>query len=508
MKKHVLLLTGRDALSAVERVADSAPIPVRIHVCDIDVASFLSVDTILDELSGSDLRDVSMILVPGSVKGDLSLVEEGLSVPCFKGPKNVSDLSFVLDLLSRSDLRLSMETPADEFLEEKIRDDVELELSKAYSSAEGSVLKIGGKNPVFIGTGVMHVLAEIPDAPSLSDSEVKRIAAYYVDSGASIVDLGMVYGVDHCEEIPRLVDAVRSAVDVPVSVDSVDQKEILAAVDSGVDLVLSIDSVNRGIVDSIDVPVVIIPRNEGGVPKDLGERIALVGELMQELQGVGFDKYIVDLVLDPPGLGLMNSLQAFYGFRKEHPRTPMLLGCGNVTELLDADSIGVNALLASIASELGIGLLFTTEASNKTKGCVRELSMAAKMMYLAKKKRQAPKDLGLDLLSLKDKRGVEVLLNPREAALRGIESKGTGEYGMEDSSFSVRVLDGIEVVYYRDDEPRLKFTGSRADSIYKEIIFRGLVKSLYHAAYLGRELGKAEIALRTGKNYVQDEDLF
>jgi dihydropteroate synthase len=36
----------------------------------------------------------------------------------------------------------------------------------------------------------------------------------------------------------------------------------------------------------------------------------------------------------------------------------------------------------------------------------------------------------------------------------------------------------------------------------------GLVSRLDHAAYLGSELAKAEIALKTGKEYIQDRGLF
>jgi len=36
----------------------------------------------------------------------------------------------------------------------------------------------------------------------------------------------------------------------------------------------------------------------------------------------------------------------------------------------------------------------------------------------------------------------------------------------------------------------------------------GLVSRWDHAAYLGSELTKAEIALRTGKEYIQDKAMF
>jgi dihydropteroate synthase len=50
--------------------------------------------------------------------------------------------------------------------------------------------------------------------------------------------------------------------------------------------------------------------------------------------------------------------------------------------------------------------------------------------------------------------------------------------------------------------------GKTADSVYAKIVGMSLVSRLDHAAYLGSELAKAEIALRTGKEYIQDKKLF
>jgi len=46
--------------------------------------------------------------------------------------------------------------------------------------------------------------------------------------------------------------------------------------------------------------------------------------------------------------------------------------------------------------------------------------------------------------------------------------------------------------------------GCTAAAVYAEIVARGLVTRLDHAAYLGRELGRAERSLETGEPYVQD----
>jgi dihydropteroate synthase len=54
----------------------------------------------------------------------------------------------------------------------------------------------------------------------------------------------------------------------------------------------------------------------------------------------------------------------------------------------------------------------------------------------------------------------------------------------------------------------LVIVGHCAKEIYEEIITKNLVTRMEHAAYLGSELQKAEIAMITGKEYVQDFDLF
>ena len=42
------------------------------------------------------------------------------------------------------------------------------------------------------------------------------------------------------------------------------------------------------------------------------------------------------------------------------------------------------------------------------------------------------------------------------------------------------------------------------EAVYAEIVKRGLISQLDHAAYLGRELATAERSLQTGEPYIQD----
>jgi len=52
-----------------------------------------------------------------------------------------------------------------------------------------------------------------------------------------------------------------------------------------------------------------------------------------------------------------------------------------------------------------------------------------------------------------------------------------------------------------------RIVGPDAESLCGALLEWGLVSRLEHAAYLGRELEKAELALHKGLDYVQDEPL-
>ncbi len=61
--------------------------------------------------------------------------------------------------------------------------------------------------------------------------------------------------------------------------------------------------------------------------------------------------------------------------------------------------------------------------------------------------------------------------------------------------------------YTREGVLDAKVIGDRAEAIARAIADHGLVGDVRHALYLGRELQKAELALRLGLEYEQDRDL-
>jgi tetrahydromethanopterin S-methyltransferase subunit A len=66
----------------------------------------------------------------------------------------------------------------------------------------------------------------------------------------------------------------------------------------------------------------------------------------------------------------------------------------------------------------------------------------------------------------------------------------------------------LEAGYCKQTNKIIKvITGKKASEVYFTIIEQGLVSRQDHAAYLGKELAKAEFALKNNLEYVQDDDL-
>ncbi len=65
---------------------------------------------------------------------------------------------------------------------------------------------------------------------------------------------------------------------------------------------------------------------------------------------------------------------------------------------------------------------------------------------------------------------------------------------------------GIRYCDMQTHKPRIDIFGRVPQEIYVEAIKRGLIHNMQHAAYLGKELMKAFVCLKLGKEYEQDQD--
>ena len=238
-----------------------------------------------------------------------------------------------------------------------------------------------------------------------------------------------------------------------------------------------------------------------------------MNELISNIDGMS---YVADMILDPVNSSsIVESIIACDKFHKSNP-APLFFGVGNVTELMDTDSTGSNVLLAGIAMEVGASILFTPEESGKTRGSVTELATSSKMMFLAKHRKSIPKDLGINAVVFKDKKKRNDVILGMQRDVPEVEQSEPMKFIRDKAgSFKISIRYGTTVeksklvaTHFKKGEADLVIIGDNAREVYEEIIKNGLVTRMEHAAYLGSELQKAEIAMLTGKSYIQDFELF
>ncbi len=488
-----LVVTGKLAEKTVKRsVQDDAD----VLVLDIEVASFITPALLRRSLPE---KEYDLILIPGLASGDFSGLEKETGTPIRLGPKHAIDLGFVLSYIG--EIAFSRKVPACELLLDKRRSNA---LEKAVELEDRASPALFLRGVRLGGNSRMKVMAEIVDAAHLTGQELTNKIIYFANQGADIIDLGMSMDTEP-HEARAAVKIAKSVTDLPLSIDTLDPVLINAALDAGVDAVLSLNSgnineVRDNIVRNL-ATVVIIP--------DCVEEIESLFNNIESARKMGINNIIADPVLEPPGHGFVESIDRYYEFRKRDPKTPLFFGAGNVTELVDADSTGINAMLAGMAMELDANVLFTPEYSDKARGSVFELKTASVMMALSKERGSAPKDLGIDLLFAKEKRRREIGSMP-ESPILARESDGwhldpAGCFKIDITDDEIR--DGK--LYPGKIVARTKknsIAGTTAKEVLDTIIRLGLVSRLDHAAYLGRELMKAELALKFKRSYSQDDE--
>jgi dihydropteroate synthase-like protein len=520
LKLKALLVTGLLAEDSVKRHAQQSSVETAVLTLPIQVAALLKMPNIAKELQKLSISGIDVILVPGLIRGDTSVISDAIGIPTFKGPRYAADLPTILDALAK--VKLSTVTPACDLLREELQRKALQELERVEKNWETLLQNPGNmaiKDLAFGKDFPMRVMAEIVDAPLMLSDEIRRVAKRYVKLGASIIDVGMIAGESRPDDAIRAVEAIKSAVNVPVSIDTLDPVEAQEAVSAGADLILSVDAgnVEEMAAFASDVAVVCIPTNQwqGYFPKEVTERVRFLEEIIGKARKLGITRILADLIIEPANL--LRSFIAFREFANRNPYLPLFLGASNFTELIDADSVGVNAVLASLSSEVEASILLATEKSPKAKGTIRELVTASKMMFLARKRGSVPKDLGLDLLVLKDKRlrgepynrkietETSVILATENLEPEVMDEKGLFKIAVDHNKGTIVA---IHIPCSQQDKPSVIIKGKTAENIYSKIEEMNLITRLDHAAYLGRELAKAEVALVTGKEYIQDSQLF
>jgi dihydropteroate synthase-like protein len=219
----VLLVTGALGKDIVERHTKESTVQTETVALKIQVAAFLTPETIVKGLENVNLKGFTMILVPGLVRGDTSLITKTTSIEAFKGPRYAADLPTVLDSLG--EIQLSTTVSADELLRVKLEQKALQEIRKAEKNREELLKKPGSMLIGNLAVGKefpMRVLAEIVDAALMDKETIQQMAKRFVEVGADIIDVGMFAGESQPEKAKYIVEWVKQVVEVPVSIDTID----------------------------------------------------------------------------------------------------------------------------------------------------------------------------------------------------------------------------------------------------------------------------------------------
>lgn len=329
----------------------------------------------------------------------------------------------------------------------------------------------------------IEIIAEINHAPEWSIAEVVSYSDQLRTSGADIIDLGSMPNFDWLD-VADYVNALRDN-GHRVSIDSLMPREIMRAVDAGAELVLSVNSSNREAATDWGCEVVVIPDD----PRKLESLDETVDYLADRDVAVRLDP-----ILEPIGCGFAQSLGRYIEIRNRYPDAQMMMGVGNLTELTDADSSGINVILLGFCQELSIHSVLTTQVINWARTSVKECDLARRLVHESIRKGTPPKHVEPKLVTLRD----EKLL-----------SLGTDEL----SRLSEAIRDSNYRLFAENDQLHLLGGGLHLTANDPFELFDQLAatkpKNLdaSHAFYLGYELCKAFTALTLSKEYRQDESL-
>ena len=439
-RERILFVTGRLAEPSLREVlrplAEKVGFEYDVAVLGISVAALMHVDWVRRKLAIPTAT--SRVVLPGWCGGDLASLTTHFGVLFDLGPKDLFDLP---EFFGR-----------------------------------------GGRSMPPLVEHSIEILAEINHAPQLSDEDLMRQANAYRQSGADVIDLGCVPG-ESWSEIGRTVKTLREE-GFRVSVDSFDRSEVEAAVEAGAELVLSCNRTNLEWACELPVEFVVIPDDV----HDLGSWDHTRHKLQESER-----QFRLDPVIEPIGFGFAASLQRYFETRRQHPDAAMMMGVGNLTELTEVDSAGVNFLLAAICEELTIGSVLATEVINWGCTAVREFDLARRLVRHSVKNRVLPKHIGGQLVLLRDPK----LHAIGEDGLRQIASRLT------DPNFRVFAERGQIHLMNRDGY----WHGSDPYEVFDQMLATVGSLTAEHAFYLGMELSKARTALTLGKQYIQDESL-
>lgn len=482
----IALITSRTAEAIVEdyvrRNVKVKGVELKIVSLPIHAISMVSSDTIakivkthgniLEALKSSDI-----ILAPGTVSGNMEILSSTVGKPVYKASKALSHLPQVISYVVDGGV-LDAVKPAEEVvsLKEPLIDYVE-------------AFKVNGLSVPLKGPPLI-LASEIVAAVGLES--LKYRLSRFISEGAQIIVIGSSFDTSPGELASKVSYAVETG------------HTILAETPTGDHAREALGAGAHGIIVSTEHLEASLSHVGGDKAIVVGDRsVEALARASERAREAGVSKIIVDPVVGVPLVDFASTIARY----REASRIgcPTLFSSANVVEEVEADTHGVHAILAALAVELGASIYLVVEDSYKSIHSTSEAREALRIASEAYARKAAMRGSFSKLLIVKQQ-------NPPEKPTIKAPGERVDYIGPRwDERGYVRVeVDaerGVIIASYVEYKGgTYTVEGRHATSVARALVRRaGLDPE--HAAYLGYELAKAEIALKLGKSYIQDSPI-
>jgi len=349
MAENIVLVTGSLAEPRLRRLSGELESEERHFIIanlGVKVAALVTANIIERRLTLPTGTD--RVILPGRFRGDLTRLSEFFGTSFERGPEELADLPEFFGKTKKT-----------------------LDLSEQD----------------------VTIFAEIVDATLLTIGQILDRSRKLRNEGADVIDLGCLPD----RPFPHLEEAIAALHEsgTKVSVDSFLAEELSRATKAGADYLLSLNETNLALVDEGPATPILVAAGAGDMES--------LDRAIDKMRAKG-RPFFADPILEPIHYGFAQSIARYVDLRRRRPDVPILMGIGNVTELTDADTTGINALLMGLVSELHVTAVLAVQVSPHCRTAIKEFDRARREYFAARKASALPQGFGGGLLALRDRK--------------------------------------------------------------------------------------------------------
>ncbi len=494
--RRLLVVTSKQAYSLLREVVADAKrrwgIEIDVVALPVPSASSISTDNLVKLLPRlvPDYKRYDVIIVPGRSAVDPREASRKLGVMVVKGPLGAGDLPLVFDMMMKGDVREDYSSLS-----------VELDgmVQRVFSKAKR--LCVGGAC-IWFPPAYTLIVEVVPGG------EFEELLDLVREAKPDFIVLGDMPDLDD-DEVRRYLCMLSERIgSIPFGIETSRMTRMKLALDMGASLVSGVSASSLAEFTSYKDRAffVLQPFDEqrGLYPRGVEEKLSLLARGIEVASKLGFEGVIVDPIVVPPPLGFVESLEPYRVINEWNRRFgggyPLLFSLASIEDSLSVDALPVFLFAAGIGFELNASVYWVVAKRGFEP---YEARTALNVIAVSLERKVLPADLHLDLTILglgdrwvPDTRGAEVVevghVEPRQF------DRGYARIGVRRGEIIVEYVD-------LKTGRRRVYRGKEGLSIARMIIHDFNVNP-EHAAYLGYQLARAEMAAKLGVGFVQDEE--